>query len=154
MNRFNRTITLGVLTLGIGLSAWATTSTAAPQGSAPQNGGQTAPPPRIFTGAGFREAREARENKDGADTAGTGTAGATSRPAEPHARMRMAIHALREVKHHLEDAPHDFGGHKADAIKSVDEAIKQLEEAVQYDKENEHDGKGTANTNTTPKTKA
>lgn len=53
---------------------------------------------------------------------------------EKHPRLQRAIEELRDVKKHLEKAPHDFGGHKADAIKSVTEAIKQLELAVKFDK--------------------
>jgi Spy/CpxP family protein refolding chaperone len=56
------------------------------------------------------------------------------KPEEKHPRLQKAIEELREVKTHLEKAPHDFGGHKADAIKSVTEAIKQLEAAVKFDK--------------------
>ena len=54
---------------------------------------------------------------------------------EKHPRLQRAIEELKAVKAHLEKAPHDFGGHKADAIKSVTEAIKQLELAVKFDKE-------------------
>jgi hypothetical protein len=32
----------------------------------------------------------------------------------------------------MEAAPHDFGGHKADAIRATDEAIKQLNFALAY----------------------
>jgi len=32
----------------------------------------------------------------------------------------------------MEAAPHDFGGHKAAAIRASDEAIRQLELALQY----------------------
>jgi hypothetical protein len=34
----------------------------------------------------------------------------------------------------LEKAANDFGGHKAEAIKSIDEAIKHLKLAETYDK--------------------
>jgi hypothetical protein len=50
-----------------------------------------------------------------------------------HPRIARAIVALHEVKEHLEKAPHDFGGHKAAAIKSVDESIKELKEAIKFD---------------------
>ena len=54
-----------------------------------------------------------------------------------HPRLAHAIVSLHEVKMHLEKAPHDFGGHKAAAIKATDEAIKQLKEALKYDAQND-----------------
>jgi len=51
-----------------------------------------------------------------------------------HPRLEKAIEELRAVKKHLEKAPHDFGGHRVDAVKAVTEAIKQLELAVKFDK--------------------
>ncbi len=56
------------------------------------------------------------------------------KPEENHPRLQKAIEELRDVKKHLEKAPHDFGGHRADAVKAVTEAIKQLELAVKFDK--------------------
>jgi len=53
---------------------------------------------------------------------------------EQHPHIRAAIHELREAKHELETAAHDFGGHRAEAVEAVDNAIKQLEQALQYDK--------------------
>lgn len=53
---------------------------------------------------------------------------------EQHPHIRKAIAELREAKHELEIAPHDFGGHRADAVKECDEAIRQLQLALQYDK--------------------
>jgi hypothetical protein len=54
--------------------------------------------------------------------------------AEHHPHIRAAIHELREAKHELETAAHDFGGHRKEAIEAVDNAIKQLQEALEYDK--------------------
>ncbi|HLJ29302.1 MAG TPA: hypothetical protein VKY85_21525 [Candidatus Angelobacter sp.] len=54
--------------------------------------------------------------------------------AEPHPHIRAAIRELREARHELETAAHDFGGHKKEAIEAVDNAIKQLQEALKYDK--------------------
>jgi len=53
---------------------------------------------------------------------------------ERHPHIRQAIKELREAKHELETADHDFGGHKKEAIEAVDHAIEQLEQAAQYDK--------------------
>ena len=34
----------------------------------------------------------------------------------------------------MEHAAHDFGGHRVAALKECDEAIRQLREALRYDK--------------------
>jgi hypothetical protein len=44
--------------------------------------------------------------------------------------IREAIRELRETRRELEGAAHDYCGHKADAIRQVDEAIKQLQFAA------------------------
>jgi len=49
-----------------------------------------------------------------------------------HPRIARAITALRDARAYMEAAPHDFGGHKADAIRATDEAIKQLNFALAY----------------------
>jgi hypothetical protein len=53
---------------------------------------------------------------------------------EGHPRIRAAIRELEEAKKELQAAPHDFGGHRADAVQAVDKAIEQLRLALQYDK--------------------
>ena len=53
---------------------------------------------------------------------------------EAHPEIRAAIRSLERAKYALEHASHDFGGHRADALKSLDESIKQLKLAMQYDK--------------------
>lgn len=53
---------------------------------------------------------------------------------EQHPHIRAAIRELREARKELETAAHDFGGHRKEAIEAVDNAIKQLQEALQYDK--------------------
>ena len=49
-----------------------------------------------------------------------------------HPRIARAIEALRDARAYLESAPHDFGGHKADAIRATDNAIRELNLALQY----------------------
>lgn len=73
--------------------------------AAPPNGKETAAPAQVLKG---------------------------SREAHPH--IRAAIHELQEARRELETAAHDFGGHRKEAIESVDNAIKQLKEALEYDK--------------------
>ena len=49
-----------------------------------------------------------------------------------HPRIARAIEALREAREELTAAPHNFGGHKADAIRATDDAIRQLDFALRY----------------------
>src|SRR5579863_1110933 len=49
-----------------------------------------------------------------------------------HPRIATAIAALKDARAYLEAAPHDFGGHKADAIRATDVAIRQLNLALAY----------------------
>jgi hypothetical protein len=53
---------------------------------------------------------------------------------EKHPRIHAAIRELEAAKVELQKAPHDFGGHRADAVVAVDKAIEQLKIALQYDK--------------------
>ncbi len=59
----------------------------------------------------------------------------TADPKEPHPQIRAAIAALRRAKEHMEHAAHDFGGHRVEALRATDEAIRQLETCLQYDKD-------------------
>lgn len=63
------------------------------------------------------------------------TTPAAATPAEPHPQIREALGALRRAKEHMEHAAHDFGGHRVEAIKATDEAIRQLEICLKYDKD-------------------
>ena len=51
---------------------------------------------------------------------------------ELHPRIARAIEALRDARAYMQAAPHDFGGHKADAIRACDNAIRELNEALRY----------------------
>jgi hypothetical protein len=59
----------------------------------------------------------------------------TTTAAEPHPEIREAIAALRRAKGHMEHAAHDFGGHRVEAIRATDDAIRQLEECLKFDKD-------------------
>ncbi len=48
--------------------------------------------------------------------------------------IRAAINALEKAKVDLEHAAHDFGGHRAEALKGVDNAVNQPHQALEYDK--------------------
>ena len=56
-------------------------------------------------------------------------------PPERHPRIREALAALHASKEDLEHAAHDFGGHRVEAIRAIDEAIRQLEICLKYDKD-------------------
>jgi hypothetical protein len=49
-----------------------------------------------------------------------------------HPRIATAVEALKDARAYLVAAPHDFGGHKADAIRSTDAAIRDLNQALRY----------------------
>jgi len=53
---------------------------------------------------------------------------------EPHPEIRDAIASLRNARMHLEHAAHDFGGHRADALRATDEALRQLQICLKYDR--------------------
>ena len=54
--------------------------------------------------------------------------------AEPrHPEIRRALESLHNAKAHLEAAAHDYGGHRVEAIKAIDEAIHQLDVCLKYD---------------------
>ncbi|HST50782.1 MAG TPA: hypothetical protein VLJ61_02140 [Pyrinomonadaceae bacterium] len=54
--------------------------------------------------------------------------------AENHPKIREAIVALEAAKAELEQSGGDFGGHKADAIEAVNNALKRLRLALQFEK--------------------
>lgn len=49
-----------------------------------------------------------------------------------HPRIAAAIAAIRDARAYMAEAPHDFGGHKAAAIRACDDAIRQLNLALAY----------------------
>ncbi len=66
-------------------------------------------------------------------TAGIVFSAATAE-AEPHPEIRHAINALEKARDYMQHAAHDFGGHRVDALRECDEAIRQLREALKYDR--------------------
>ena len=59
---------------------------------------------------------------------------ASKNSEEQHPHIRASVRELREARRELETAAHDFGGHRKEAIEAVDNAIRQLEQALQFDK--------------------
>jgi hypothetical protein len=49
-----------------------------------------------------------------------------------HPRIAAAIEAVRDARAYMAEAPHDFGGHKVEAIRACDAAIRQLQLALAY----------------------
>jgi len=61
---------------------------------------------------------------------------AVTAPAAPerHPEIRAAIDSLERARAHMKEAAHDFGGHKEEALRATDEAIRQLKICMEYDK--------------------
>jgi len=53
---------------------------------------------------------------------------------ERHPEIHAAIRALERARKHLEEADHDFAGHRVKAIAACDEAIAQLKLALESDR--------------------
>jgi outer membrane protein TolC len=51
-----------------------------------------------------------------------------------HPKIREAIVSLEAAKAELEQANGDFGGHKTEAIEAVNNALKRLRLALQFEK--------------------
>jgi hypothetical protein len=49
-----------------------------------------------------------------------------------HPRIARAIAQLKDAVEYMKAAPHDFGGHRDDAIHASEEAIRQLHLALEY----------------------
>jgi|SRR5579871_1374048 len=48
-------------------------------------------------------------------------------PEEEHPHIHAALEAMREAKHQLESAAHDYHGHRVESIKHLDMAIHEAE---------------------------
>jgi hypothetical protein len=68
------------------------------------------------------------------DQGGKQEGGEHRRGKEQHPKIRQAIRALEAAKEDLEDASHDFGGHRVEALEAVNNALKQLKEALEADR--------------------
>ena len=64
------------------------------------------------------------------------TAGVVTVSAQPerirHPRIAKAIEALEDARAYMREAAHDFGGHRVEAMRATDEAIRQLRLAITY----------------------
>jgi hypothetical protein len=48
-------------------------------------------------------------------------------PAPPHPHIHAGLEAMRAAKRHLEQAAHDYEGHRVKAIEHLDAAIREAE---------------------------
>jgi hypothetical protein len=53
---------------------------------------------------------------------------------EGHPIIRKSLRHLRQTKNLLAKGAHDFGGHRVKAIGHIDQAIRELEAALNFDK--------------------
>jgi hypothetical protein len=85
----------------------------------------------------FIAAAPAAPNKANLQATPAASAPATpaATPAEKHPEIREALESLRRAKAHMEHAAHDFGGHRVEAIEATNQAIKQLELCLKFDKD-------------------
>jgi hypothetical protein len=65
----------------------------------------------------------------------------TKPPVEDQPHMQQALEALRQARHHLEEALPDKGGHRTAAIKACEQAIRQAELGVKDGDHHDHDHK-------------
>jgi len=53
---------------------------------------------------------------------------------EEHHEIHDALDSLRNARKHIEEAKHDFGGHRQEALNATDAAIRELEICLKYDR--------------------
>ena len=56
---------------------------------------------------------------------------AASPAMPPHPEIAAALEAMHAARHHLDDAAHDFHGHRVKAIEHLDAAIHEAEVCMQ-----------------------
>ncbi len=56
---------------------------------------------------------------------------AASPAMPPHPEIAAALEAMHNAHHHLEDAAHDFHGHRVEALKHLDAAIHEADICMQ-----------------------
>jgi len=59
---------------------------------------------------------------------------ANTEPQERHPRIRAAVDALRDAQEYMRTAAHDFCGHRVEAMRDTDAALRQLRLAVECDR--------------------
>jgi L-lactate utilization protein LutB len=56
--------------------------------------------------------------------------------AEEHPRLHAALYEMRHARTELQDAKHDFGGHREKALSALENAISQIDKALRSVGEN------------------
>jgi hypothetical protein len=56
----------------------------------------------------------------------------TAEEKAAHPRIAQAIDDLEAAIQYMQAAPHDFGGHRANAIQASKQALQQLHQALKY----------------------
>jgi hypothetical protein len=56
--------------------------------------------------------------------------GASRASAQEHPRLHAALYEMRQARTELREARHNFGGHRAQALAALDEAITQVDRAL------------------------
>jgi hypothetical protein len=56
----------------------------------------------------------------------------TQQERAAHPRIAQAIDDLEAAIQYMEAAPHDFGGHRANAVQASQKALQQLRQALKY----------------------
>ena len=59
---------------------------------------------------------------------------ANTEPQERHPRIHAAMEALRDANEYMRSAAHDFCGHKVEAMRATDAAMRQLRLAEACDR--------------------
>ena len=63
---------------------------------------------------------------------GVGGLAPVAKAGAKHAPIRAAIAELKSARDYLNVASHDFGGHRAKAVRSVTDALEQLKVCLKY----------------------
>lgn len=87
-------------------------------------------------------------NDDGEDSDDDKAKG-HDKKAENQPHLGRALKELKLARNHLDNAKHDFGGHKANALKAIDDAMAQIQLAMKYDPDSTGDAPA-ANPDGTP----
>jgi hypothetical protein len=59
---------------------------------------------------------------------------ANTEPQERHPRIRAAVEALRDANEYMRTAAHDFCGHRVEAMRDTNAALRQLQLALACDR--------------------
>jgi predicted metal-dependent hydrolase len=62
----------------------------------------------------------------------TAVAAAGESKKEKYPHIEAAIRELHEAHRCMKDAPHDFGGHRVEALELINRTIRQLELCLKY----------------------